>query len=358
MKIRAQSSNQEMKQMLYQLRKGYGYLNNKYSEQEWFYRLSDFSQFDENRLKLKIRGQNHSSRYIRVIFSKNILKSTFSALILPCIVFSLVSLIVFLGVLCYHRERYFTFVFENDFMRGFYIFLAIFFFLMSIILFVKAFILQEKCYFTRVHGRKGYRILKRSEYQEMMNYFDHHERHSYTTFQPITSRRLIIRELTEFDALDYYDMAKNSKVSRYMGWDNHTQLQESIELIIKTRAEYQKGLIYRLALEEKSSKRVIGYIGLSRYDLSETTCQIVYALAEEYWGQGLIKEAVVAFVKKLVETGKTTIYASHVAENVASGKVLMHCGFVRDPLRDTKMMIHDEEKNIISYILEERKENL
>lgn len=357
MKTRNGWKRSSEKQILYQKGNGYVYRDQKYSEKDWFCRLSNFAVLDENQCKLKIRGEFHSTAYIRTMFSKNILKSSFSALILPCIVFSTLSLIVFLGITSYQINRNFAFAFENDMMRGFYLLLAILFAGLGVVLFIKSVVLKQKCYYTNCHGGRGYLTLSRSEYTRMMKLFKLHEAKESIFFAKIFLSRIIIRELIEFDALDYYEMASNIHVAKYMGWEAHKNIQESIDLIQKARAEYAKGLIYRLAIEDKLENKVIGYIGLSRYDLSQTTCQIVYAISEAYWGKGYAKEAVIGFIERLKDMGKTTIYASHVQENVASGKVLIHCGFIRDPHRDTKMMIHEEEKNIISYILEERKEN-
>ena len=345
--------------MLMLYRKGhiFRFQNIDYSPLDWYHQTTDLLQFDEKRFKPKIKALNLSIRYLRTLFFYNVLKSTFSALILPCIVFSILSLIVFLVQLSYHYTGNFAFAMENESMRVFYLFLGIIFAVFAIILAIKVLFLKDKCTYGREHGNKGYHVLSKAEYNRRIELLNNAEENDYTAFKMIETGRLRVRELTELDAYDYYQMASSANVARFMGWKPHTTLQESIDLLAQVRGEYKNNLQYRLAIALRTNDQVIGYIGLSRYDLSATTCQVVYALNEAYWGAGYVKEALEAYLKALQASGKTTIYAGHVAENVASGKVLLKCGFVRDPGRDHKMMIHDEEKNITRYILEERKEN-
>jgi ribosomal-protein-alanine N-acetyltransferase len=181
------------------------------------------------------------------------------------------------------------------------------------------------------------------------------EKQEYISFKQLETNRLIIREFNISDASDYFSFASNEKVLKYLSSNALKSLDEAHTLIIKTRLEYMQGLIFKLAIVLKESNKVIGYIGLSKYDLSIYTCQIVYAIHEDYWSKGYVSEAVKEFVAYLKAVGKTLIIAGHVKENEASGKVLLKNGFKRDPSRDTQMIINNELKSIINYSIDERK---
>ena len=78
----------------------------------------------------------------------------------------------------------------------------------------------------------------------------------------------------------------------------------------------------QLQPQSQTQPRVIGYISLSggaAHDLG-------YALAKEYWGQGIVTEAAQAVVNYLKQAGVPFITATHDVLNVGSGKVMQKLG--------------------------------
>jgi ribosomal-protein-alanine N-acetyltransferase len=95
-----------------------------------------------------------------------------------------------------------------------------------------------------------------------------------------------------------------------------------------TQENYQQQVGYAFAIELKATGEFIGGIGLTlerRFDRAE----VGYWLGQPYWGQGLASEALAALLgfgfKKL---GMNKIYATHLAENPASGRVMLKNGMV------------------------------
>lgn len=175
----------------------------------------------------------------------------------------------------------------------------------------------------------------------------------YIFFKPIITNRLIIRELTYHDINDYYEFSSNPMVAKYMIWPPNNNIDEVKSLIDRTIDQYKNKLMYRLGIELKKENKVIGYIGLSRFDLSPTTCQVVYGINQPYWGQGIMSEALVAFVEYLQkDENKLLIIATHVKNNINSGKVMRKCGFKRAPQRDTIMNIKGKDEILIAYSIE------
>ncbi len=184
--------------------------------------------------------------------------------------------------------------------------------------------------------------------------FDKNINDSYIYFKPIITERLIIRELKLEDCYDYFEFSKNGKVFTYMNSSALVDINEARQKILNAIKEYELGLIFRLGIALKESNKIIGFIGLSKYDLSIYSCQIIYAVGEDYWNKGYVSESVSHFVNYLKSIGKTLIIAGHVEDNINSGKVLLKNGFKRDPRRDTQMIIHGQLKNIINYSIDER----
>jgi RimJ/RimL family protein N-acetyltransferase len=174
-------------------------------------------------------------------------------------------------------------------------------------------------------------------------------------FRPISNDSVIIREFSPTDEEDLYILLSNINVVRYLGLEAMKNRESSLPFIRKIIDDYRKGMIYYLAIENKSDHRMIGYIGLSRYDLTLSTCQVVYALNETYWHRGLMVQALRLFVKYLIETeNKEIIIATHIDENINSGRVMLKAGFQKDPDYDRTMVIKGVNRKLVGYSIKKR----
>ncbi|MGI4762100.1 MAG: GNAT family N-acetyltransferase [Janthinobacterium lividum] len=97
-----------------------------------------------------------------------------------------------------------------------------------------------------------------------------------------------------------------------------------------TQENYAQQTGYAFALELRATGEFIGGIGLTverRFDWAE----VGYWLGQPYWGQGLASEALGAVLRfgfELLRLNK--IYATHMAENLASGRVMLKNGMVKE----------------------------
>jgi ribosomal-protein-alanine N-acetyltransferase len=87
---------------------------------------------------------------------------------------------------------------------------------------------------------------------------------------------------------------------------------------------------YAFAVELKATGDFIGGIGLTvdrRFDRAEAG----YWLGQPYWGQGLMSEALAALLQfGFEELALNKIYATHIAGNPASGRVMLKNGMVKE----------------------------
>lgn len=177
-------------------------------------------------------------------------------------------------------------------------------------------------------------------------------------FRPISNDSVIIREFSPKDDEDLYEMLSNINVVKYLGLEAMNCREASMRFIRKIIDEYRNGMIYYLAVENRSDHRMIGYIGLSRYDLTPATCQVVYALNEVYWHRGLMVQALKLFVSYLLETeNKGIIIATHIDENINSGRVMLKAGFQRDPDYDRTMVIKGINRKLVGYSIKKGAKN-
>lgn len=176
------------------------------------------------------------------------------------------------------------------------------------------------------------------------------KKNNYIFFKPIQSKRIGIRELEITDSLDIYELFRNNNVTKNLAIDTFKSENNAIDLINRAINQYKNQDIFYLGINTNIDNRIIGYIGLSRFDLTIDTCQVVYSLNEDYWGMGIMVEALKLFIDYLVNIqNKKKIIATHIVRNVNSGKVMIKSGMSRDELLDREMVIRNKIEKLIGY---------
>jgi len=150
----------------------------------------------------------------------------------------------------------------------------------------------------------------------------------YAAFHTIETERLILRDIRMEDIQEYYErLFGDGDVCRYLLFDPHQDIGESLQSIEKTLRRYEEGRCYRWGIALKSDDSLIGVIELLRFDEETDTCSFAYMLGCDYWNQGYGTEtlkAVIAFAFEELEISR--IIVDHMAENPASGAVMRKAG--------------------------------
>lgn len=327
------------------------YHNNKYyTIREWYVATSNFRKLSSGEIILMNSSIMLPKIYLWKMYKLNVLKHSILGLILPSVVFLLISSIVS-WVLLQPQDSAIVEVLEiNETSLIFLKFLMVMFLLMGLGLLYKYFIKKSKIVYSKRRSNEGYVHMSYERYRENLDNL----KHQYIYFKPIETKRLIIREIDVEDTSDYYYFSSSEEVHKHLSGNAISTIEETKSNISNIRNQYINKLIHKLAIHSKMDNKLIGYIGLSTYDLTISSCQIVYAIHQDFWGKGYVSEALKVFIEYLIKNGKTLIIAGHVEENLNSGKVLIRNGFIRDEKRDNVMIIHGEPKNIISYVYKER----
>lgn len=150
----------------------------------------------------------------------------------------------------------------------------------------------------------------------------------YAEFRELSTPRLLLRRLQEADTPQFYEhIGGSAKVTQYMLWEPHRNMEESAASIRKVLNRYQSGRCYRWAITLRSSGCLISILELLSFDEKADTCSFAYMLGEAYWGQGYGTEALkAAFAFAFSEMEISAITADHFAENGASGAVMRKAG--------------------------------
>jgi len=144
----------------------------------------------------------------------------------------------------------------------------------------------------------------------------------------LSTERLILRPWRETDLGDLYEYAKVDGVGQMAGWMPHQNMEESRAILQMFMGEKKT-----FALEYQG--KVIGSLGVEAYDEQtypelDTVAarEIGYVLSKDYWGLGLMTEAVWAVIGYLFDTvGLDVIVVGHFARNDRSRRVIEKCGF-------------------------------
>ena len=140
--------------------------------------------------------------------------------------------------------------------------------------------------------------------------------------------RLSLRPFRKSDLSDFFEYAKVDGVGQMAGWLPHKNLDESraiLDMFIREKKT--------LALEHQG--KVIGSLGIDLYnekDYPEFAAlqgrEIGYVLSKDYWGQGLMPEAVTAVIQYLFDVENLDfLICGHFERNGRSRRVIEKCGF-------------------------------
>lgn len=167
----------------------------------------------------------------------------------------------------------------------------------------------------------------------------------------LRTNRLTLRPWRESDLDDFYEYARVDGVGQMAGWMPHRNLEESRRIL----SHFIEGK-HVFALEHQG--KVIGSLGVEEYheknypELSHLQGrEIGYVLSKDYWGQGLMPEAVKAVIEWLFAAETLDfILVGHFDWNNQSRRVIEKCGFqyIKTAPYQTR---YNTTENALDYIL-------
>lgn len=145
--------------------------------------------------------------------------------------------------------------------------------------------------------------------------------------KPFATKRCILRAMTRDDAQDFYEIASNPLVNKYVSYQPHQSVEETkevMETIFFTRMD--KGIFEPYVVVSKQSGKMIGTCDFISYN--GHSAEIGYAYHPDYWGQGIATEVLTKLVEiAFEELGIHRLVIKHMTENIASQRVIEKSGF-------------------------------
>ena len=147
----------------------------------------------------------------------------------------------------------------------------------------------------------------------------------------IETERLILREFCKSDLDDFFEYASVPGVGEMAGWPHHENKDITNRILNKFILEKKT-----FAIVYKENSKVIGSLSVEPYNLEEKLSEffnfkgreIGYVLSKDYWGKGLMPEAVKAVIDYLFNSlNYDFLLCGYYDFNNQSRRVQEKCGF-------------------------------
>lgn len=175
----------------------------------------------------------------------------------------------------------------------------------------------------------------------------------------IETDRLLLRSFKSSDLDDFYEYASVEGVGEMAGWKHHENKEISQVILDNFIAEDKT-----FAICLKSNHKVIGSLGIEKYGLEEKLSEffdykgreIGYVLSKDYWGYGIMPEAVRAVVKYLFdELNLDFLTCGYYLFNNQSKKVQEKCGFKPYRKLELETKLGTKEQFVLNLLLHPHK---
>jgi ribosomal-protein-alanine N-acetyltransferase len=152
-----------------------------------------------------------------------------------------------------------------------------------------------------------------------------------SAFPRLETPRLFLREIAERDLPIIAILANDRDIAgNTLNIPYPYSEADAIAWRILAQQGFRLGSAFTFAIELKQTQTFIGSIGVQverRFDRAE----VGYWLSKAYWNQGLVTEALAEILRfGFQELTLNKVFATHLAHNVASGRVMLKNGMLKE----------------------------
>lgn len=174
--------------------------------------------------------------------------------------------------------------------------------------------------------------------------------HVFIKLPTLETERLHLRKLSYSDQADIFDYAKNPEVAKHLLWDTHQSEFDTIQFLNLVYEAYNHNNAAPWGIELKTNNKIIGTAGFVNWAKDKNEMEIGYALAQQYWGKGIVTEAVKEIIKFGFEKLKlATITSRCNPVNIGSIKVLEKSGFTFNGVIKDQLFVKGKLEDMRMY---------
>ncbi len=142
----------------------------------------------------------------------------------------------------------------------------------------------------------------------------------------IETSRLLLKEMSEDDVQDLFDLNNDLKVMRYTGDKSFESIEEALIYIENYQHIYQKYSCGRLSLFNRETGEYLSWCGLKYLDQKNET-DLGYRLKKKFWGKGFATEVASACLDDgFKRLQLDCIFATAMKENTPSINIFKKLG--------------------------------
>lgn len=176
----------------------------------------------------------------------------------------------------------------------------------------------------------------------------------------IETERLILRPFKSSDLEDLYEYASVDGVGEMAGWKHHESKEKSKEILDMFITEDK---VFAIVLKE--SGKVIGSLGVEKYGLEDRLTEfdgylgreIGYVLSKDYWGRGIMPEAVKTIIDYLFNVlNLDFLTCGYYDFNGQSKRVQEKCGFMPYRKLEMETRLGTSEPGVLNLLINPHKD--
>ena len=154
---------------------------------------------------------------------------------------------------------------------------------------------------------------------------------AFAAFPVIETERFLLRAVTLDDVADMFRVMSDPQVTRYFGRLPMAMPADAQDRVQMIQAAFQEQNGVRWAIADRANGKLIGTCGFWRLIKAHDRAEIGYELAQDWWGQGVMTEALGAMLQfGFTRMGLHSIEAQIHPANNGSRRVLEKLGFVQE----------------------------
>lgn len=170
----------------------------------------------------------------------------------------------------------------------------------------------------------------------------------------LETERLILREWNLQDLDDFFEYASIPEVGPMAGWPPHENKEISLEILKRfINGKRTFAIVY------KENNKTIGSLGIEEYGLEDKLTEFIpyqgrsigYVLSKDYWGKGLMPEALKEVINYCFnDLNYDFLLSGHFDFNHRSCRVQEKCGFVPYRKIDFDTKLGKEEPGVLMLL--------
>ena len=171
-------------------------------------------------------------------------------------------------------------------------------------------------------------------------------------FEPfvLTTKRLILRFLSEADILVLYDIYSHPEVMRYWSWPPWTDSSQAQRMLLDAQEGYSTRSALQLGIERCDDHVLVGTITIFHFYGPSRRAEIGYILGRSYWGSGYMHEALRAVLDYAFHVlNLNRLEADIDPRNRASARTLERLGFQKEGHLRERWIVNDEVSDTWLY---------